>query len=168
MQKRFQTADIMDWHPDTPSCDIQFRSFGTRRSFCGKIRTVRCDRDNGLIRQIVKNRSEGEVLVIDGGGALTHALMGDMLATIAMENGWAGAVIFGAIRDTETIDRLNFGIKALGTNPRVGGKTGAGEIDVAVEFGGVTFTPGHYLYSDADGILVAETAYALPEPPTPY
>ena len=151
----FTTADLIDIAPDTPSCEIQFKSFGNKR-FSGKIRTLKCFRDNSILRQTFNQASDGEVLVVDGGGSLTSALMGDMIAEEGRKNGWAGIVIYGAIRDSVAIDQMDFGVKALGTNPRRSAKNNQGETDIPLEFGGVTFIPGHYLYSDEDGILVAE------------
>jgi regulator of ribonuclease activity A len=95
------------------------------------------------------------VLVVDGGGSLASALVGDMIAAMAQNNGWAGLVIHGAVRDSVALDGLDLPIRALGTNPRKSAKTGAGETGVPVVFGGVTFTPGDWLYADEDGILVA-------------
>ena len=135
----FATSDLIDLAPDTPSCEIQFRSFGRRSRFCGRIRTVKCFRDNGLIKQLMNSRSDGE----------------DLIASAGASNGWAGAIILGAIRDSEAINTLDFGVKALSVNPRKSAKDGAGETDVVLSFGGVDFIPGHYLYSDADGILVS-------------
>ena len=157
----FATADLIDIAPDTPSCEVQFRRFGRRQKFCGKIRTVKCDRDNGLIKELMNSHSDGEVLVIDGGGSLYSALMGDLIAGAGAANGWAGAVIYGVIRDSEAINTMDFGVKALGSNPRKSGKTGAGEVDAVVSFGGIDFVPGHYLYSDANGVLVSATAFNL-------
>lgn len=151
----FSTADLIDIAPDTPSCETQFRHFGRRTCFYGKIRTVRCHRDNGLVKQLMNNPANGEVLVVDGGGSLYSALMGDLIAGAGAANGWAGAVINGAIRDTEAINMMEFGVKSLGSNPRKSAKDGLGETDIVVSFGGVDFIPGHYLYSDADGILVS-------------
>lgn len=151
----FATADLIDIAPDTPSCETQFHHFGRRRNFCGRIRTVQCARDNGLIKQLMNSHSDGEVLVIDGGGSLYSALMGDLIAGAGAANGWAGVVINGVIRDSETINMMDFGVKALGSNPRKSAKAGAGEVDITVSFGGVDFIPGHYLYSDADGVLVS-------------
>ncbi|SAY50347.1 ribonuclease E activity regulator RraA [Neisseria weaveri] len=155
-KNNFATADLIDIAPDTPSCETQFRSFGKRSCFSGKIRTVKCERDNGLVKQLMNTPSDGEVVVIDGSGSLYSALMGDMIAAAGAKNGWAGAVIYGAIRDNEAMNGMDFGVKALGTNPRKSAKDGAGSVDIPVSFGGVTFTPGHYLYSDSDGILVSE------------
>lgn len=151
----FATSDLIDLAPDTPSCEIQFRSFGRRSRFCGRIRTVKCFRDNGLIKQLMNSHSDGEVLVVDGGYSAASALMGDLIASAGAANGWAGAIILGAIRDSEAINTLDFGVKALAVNPRKSAKDGAGETDIVLSFGGVDFIPGHYLYSDADGILVS-------------
>jgi len=150
----FTTADLIDAHPDAVSCDVPFRSFGRRLRFAGPIRTVRTHEDNALLKEVLSARSDGEVLVVDGGGSLHCALVGDVIAGLAHGNGWAGLVIFGAVRDSVALDALDFGVKALGTNPRKSAKTRAGAVDVPVAFGGVTFTPGHWAYSDEDGILV--------------
>ncbi|GGO17612.1 ribonuclease E activity regulator RraA [Microbispora bryophytorum] len=153
----FATADLYDAHGDAlRSCVTQFRSYGSRTRFSGQIATVRCLEDNALVKQVLATPGEGRVLVADGGGSLRTALLGDMIATSAVENRWAGVVINGAVRDTAALTRLDLGIKALGVNPRKSAKTGLGEIDVPVNFGDVSFPPGAWLYSDEDGILVSD------------
>jgi regulator of ribonuclease activity A len=153
------TADLVDAHETlVQSCDLQFRDFGGRARFHGRIRTVRCHQDNALLKRILSEPGEGCVLVIDGGGSLHCALVGDVIAGLGVANGWAGVVVHGAIRDSIAIGGLDLGVKALGTNPRKSTKTSAGEADSPVEFGGVTFNPGAYLYSDEDGILVSPEA----------
>lgn len=153
------TPDLSDAHEDaTRPCETQFRQYGARKRFAGAIRTVRCRGDNLLIRQMLETPSAGEVLIVDGGGSLAAALVGDMLAEKGRKSGWSGVVIFGAVRDTPVLAGMDFGVKALGTNPRRGTKLGAGATDVPVTFGGVTFTPGQWVYSDDDGILVAPQA----------
>jgi len=154
------TADLFDAHPDALSCETPFRSFGRRRRFAGAIRTVKSYQDNVLLKGLLGQPSQGEVLVIDGGGSLQCALIGDLIATLGMNSGWAGAIVYGAIRDSVAIDGLDFGIKALATNPRKSTKHGDGLVDVPVSFGGVTFVPGHWLYSDEDGILVSPSPLA--------
>ncbi|MBV1776405.1 ribonuclease E activity regulator RraA [Burkholderiaceae bacterium DAT-1] len=156
----FPTSDLMDAFPDAPSCDLQFRPFGQKRAFGGKIRTARILGDNALVKQILATPGDGCVLVVDGGGSLHSALMGDMIGASAVKNGWVGVIINGAVRDAVALDQLDLGVKALGTNPRKSDKRGDGAADVAVHFGGVTFTPGHYVYSDEDGIVVLEQAYS--------
>ena len=149
------TADLYDeLEEGIQSLPLQLRSFGRRRAFDGPIRTVRCHEDNVLVKSVLSSPGDGAVLVVDGGGSLNRALMGDMIAELAVANGWAGVVINGAVRDSVAIDALDFGVKALGTNPRKSTKEGAGEVDVTLEFGGVVFRVGARLYSDEDGILV--------------
>lgn len=149
------TSDLWDEHRDNAIvCELQFREFGGVAAFSGAIATVRCHEDNVLVRQRVSEPGNGRVLVVDGGGSLRCALVGDNIAGLAVENGWAGLVINGCVRDVEALAQFPIGIKALGTNPRPSRKNGNGKIEVPVGFGGATFTPGALLYSDADGIVV--------------
>lgn len=149
------TADLVDdIGPDVRSCDTQFHQFGGRTEFAGRIATVRCFEDNALCKSVLSEPGAGRVLVVDGDGSLHTALIGDVIAELARSNGWAGLIVYGAVRDATTLRTLDVGIKALGTNPRKSGKTGAGQVDVTVEFGGITFVPGETAYSDDDGIVV--------------
>lgn len=149
------TADLVDdIGPEVRSCDLQFGQFGARRQFAGPIATVRCFEDNALLKSILSEPGDGRVLVIDGGGSLHTALVGDVIAELGRTNGWAGLIVNGAVRDAATLRTLDIGIKALGTNPRKSTKTGAGEHGIAVSLGGVDFVPGDLAYSDEDGIVV--------------
>jgi regulator of ribonuclease activity A len=150
------TSDLYDEHGEgLHSCDTQFRQFGSIRVFHGVVTTVRCYEDNALVRSVLnEDDGTGRVLVVDGGGSMHTALLGDVIAKLAISNNWSGIVINGAVRDVATLARLPIGIKALGTNPRKSAKTGAGERDVAVQIGGATFEPGATLYSDDDGVVV--------------
>ena len=152
------TADLIDAHEELQSCDLQFRSFGRSPRFSGVISTVRCRHNNALVKRVLSRPGAGRVLVIDGDGSMHCALVGDVIAGMAVANGWAGIVVRGAIRDSAAMAMLDLGIKALGTNPRRSAKAGAGESDLPVEFGGVVFTPGDYLYADEDGIVVSPRA----------
>lgn len=157
----FATADLVDAHEDlVTSCVTQFRSFGRRPRFAGRIATVRCLEDNALVKQVLATPGEGRVLVVDGGGSLRTALLGDVIAASAVRQGWAGVVINGAIRDSVAIGALELGVKALGTNPKKSAKAGAGETEVPVAFGEAVFTPGHWLYADEDGVLVSPVELA--------
>jgi len=149
------TADLVDEiGPDVRSCDMQFGQYGGRSQFAGQITTVRCFQDNALLKSVLSEPGNGGVLVIDGDGSLHAALVGDVIAGLGVDNGWAGLIINGAVRDAATLRTLDIGIKALGTNPRKSSKTGDGERDVAVSFGGVTFEPGDIAHCDDDGIVV--------------
>jgi regulator of ribonuclease activity A len=152
----FATADLVDAHGDIVlSCGVQFRQYGGRAQFFGPIRTVKSTGDNGLVKQTLAMPGNGAVLVVDGGASLRSAMVGDLIAASAQKNGWAGIVIWGAVRDTVALAGLDLGIKALGSNPWKSSKNGTGEVDVPVSFGGVEFRPGSWLYSDEDGILVS-------------
>jgi regulator of ribonuclease activity A len=149
------TADLVDdIGPDVRSCDLQFNQYGGRVMFAGPISTVRCFQDNELLKSVLSGPGEGGVLVIDGDGSLHTALVGDVIAALAKENGWAGLIVNGAVRDAAVLRTIDIGIKALGTNPRKSTKTGDGQRNVVVTFGGVTFVPGEIAYSDDDGIVV--------------
>ncbi len=155
------TTDLYDDHEgEVATCAVQFRDFGGRKQFFGPIRTVRCDRDNQLFRALLDEPGNGAVVVVDGGGSTETALMGDIIAAKGAKNGWAGVVTLGAIRDSAEVGNIELGVKALGVNPAKSTKTGDGDVDVPVEFGGVTFEPGHWVYCDEDGILVSPTQLA--------
>ena len=151
------TADLVDAHGDRLKiCQVQFRHFSRALRFHGPIRTVKTIEDNALIKQALSSAGRGSVLVIDGAASLRSALVGDVIAGLAERNGWAGLVVYGAIRDTALLAALNLGIKALGSNPRKSAKVGIGQVDVPVNFGGIDFRTGEWLYSDEDGIVVSE------------
>lgn len=149
-----KTTDLCDACDSVQACALLFQSYGLRRAFTGPIDTLRCHEDIGLMRDTLNQAGEGRVLVIDGGGSLSRALFGDVMAATASRNGWAGLVIHGVIRDADEINGMDMGVKALGTVPKRGDRTGAGDIGVPVTFGGVTFVPGHHLVADADGVIV--------------
>jgi regulator of ribonuclease activity A len=153
------TADLVDRYGGRAEvCAIPLRAFGGRRAFEGEIRTVRCHEDNALLKQRLEEAGRGRVLVVDGGGSLRVALAGDVVAGLARDNGWEGLVIHGCVRDVAALRQLDIGIAALGSTPRPSGKTGAGEVDVPVTFGDVTFRPGALVCVDDDGVVVVDTA----------
>jgi regulator of ribonuclease activity A len=154
-----KTADLVDAHgKELRSCDTQFRQFGGRTRFFGKVRTLKTFEDNALIKQTLGCPGEGAVLVIDGQASMRCALVGDIIGGMAVQNGWAGLVIFGVIRDSVALGQLKLGIKALGSNPWRSAKQGGGELDVPVSFGGCEFRPGSWVYSDEDGLLSSDRA----------
>lgn len=149
----FKTADLCDSHEDLQVCEPLFRDFGGKVRFSGPVSTIKCFEDNSLVREAVNEPGEGRVLVVDAGGSLRCAMLGDLLAAAAVANGWSGVVMYGLIRDSAEIGGMALGVKALGTLPLKSVKRGIGERDVPVRFGGVTFTPGDYVYADEDGLL---------------
>ena len=152
----FATADLIDEHEDELlACSTQFRSYGAVSRFAGPIETLRCLEDNALVRSTLATPGAGRVLVVDGGGSLRRALVGDMIGSSAVAHGWAGVVINGAVRDVVALAALELGVKALGSNPHRSAKEGAGSVGVPVSLGEAEFRPGMWLYSDEDGIVLA-------------
>ena len=148
------TADLLDEHPGAAVCTLAFRQFGGVASVDGVIATVQCFEDNVLVKQRAAEPGEGRVLVVDGGGSLTIALVGENVASLARDSGWAGLIVHGCVRDSADLRGLAIGIKALATHPKPSSKNGEGALDVPVTFGGVTFVPGARVVSDDDGVVV--------------
>lgn len=152
------TADLFDAHPDR--CQVleaQFRSFGKVRSFSGPAATLHTFENHAPVKAFVEEPGEGRVLVVDGEGSLRVGLMGDRLAESAMRNGWAGVVIFGAIRDSLGINALDIGVKALGTTARRAGPPTPGERLVTLTVAGAIIQPRDWIYADEDAVLVSRT-----------
>lgn len=154
--------DLCDQFPDLVQVvEPMFGNFGGREVFFGEIVTLKAFEDNSLVREQVALPGKGKVLVIDGGGSMRRAMLGDMLAEQAAKNGWEGMLINGCIRDVNAIGETDLGVAALGTHPMKTDKRGLGDLNVAVTFGGVTFRPGHYLYADNNGVLISPQPLAL-------
>jgi regulator of ribonuclease activity A len=161
--RTMQTSDLCDAHSDVLEVvEPLFQNYGGARAFFGPCSTVRVQEDNVLVRTALEEPGAGRVLVVDGGGSLRCALLGDQLATLAHKNGWAGIVVHGCIRDSRAISKIPIGVKALNTNPLKSTKRGNGERDVRVTIGNATFQPGHFVYGDEDGLLVSPRALTLP------
>lgn len=155
----YPTADLCDAQPDRVEvADPIFRSYGALTAFGGPITTVQVFEDNVLVREALEQPGEGRVLVVDGGGSSRCALVGDRLATLARDNGWAGIIVYGCIRDSTPIAEIAIGVQATGTCPRKSIKRGQGQVDVPVRFAGVRFDPGAWVYADADGVIVSAEA----------
>jgi len=149
------TADVCDeFEAVVMTAAVSFRQFGGRARFAGPIQTVSCFEDNVLVRSTLSEPGAGRVLVVDGGGSLRTALMGDDMARLAAGRGWAGVVVHGAVRDVEELRTIDLGLVALGSNPRRSGKVGTGAVGTSVEIGGAVFTPGDVVHVDADGVVV--------------
>jgi regulator of ribonuclease activity A len=148
--------DICDQFSDRIAiAEPLFSDFGRRLSFDGEIVTVKCFEDNSLVKEQVGKDGTGKVLVVDGGGSLRCALLGDMLAARACENGWQGIVIYGCIRDVEILDTIDLGVKALAAYPVRSNKRGEGQLNIAVRFAGVEFLPGGFVFADRNGVVVS-------------
>lgn len=157
--EQFQTADLCDEHASVVQVsDLDFRSYGKKKRFSGKIETVKVFEDNVLFLEALETVPAGSVIVVDGGGSKRCALMGDRLAGIAESRGLAGVIIYGCVRDSADIANIDIGAFALGTNPLKSNKKGEGERNLTLHFGDVTWKPGSYVYADEDGVIVSEKA----------
>lgn len=154
MAGMFTTPDLCDAHPDhVRVLETPFANFGGREAFCGPVTTVRCFEDNSKVKALAGTDVSGNIMVVDGGGSTRRALLGDEIAANALRHGWAGFVIFGAVRDVEILRTLDLGVRAIAPCPVKTVKRDLGDVDVDLRFGGVTISPGGWIYADANGIV---------------
>jgi regulator of ribonuclease activity A len=156
------TPDLCDQHAEIVRVvtGLHWYSYGGLRAFGGQVDTVKCFEDNSQVKERLAAPGEGRVLVVDGGGSLRHALIGDMIAERAAVNGWAGVIIHGACRDVDELAKLEIGIVTLGSVPIKSVRRGEGQLNVPVSFGGVTIKPQEFVYADGNGIIVSEKPLA--------
>ena len=157
------TPDLCDKYPELVQVvEPMFNNYGGKESFGGEIVTVKCFEDNSIVKEQVANPGHGKVMIVDGGASMRAALLGDMLAEKAAENGWEGLIVYGCIRDVDVIMETNLGVQALSTHPMKTDKRGLGDLNVPVTFGGVTFKPGQYVYADNNGVIISPEKLELP------
>jgi regulator of ribonuclease activity A len=158
----FATTDLCDDHPQLLEdgrlavLPPVFKHYGQRTSFSGRVTTLKVFEDNALVRATLEAPGNGNVLVIDGGASLRRALVGGQLALLAQDNGWAGIVVDGCVRDSDEINGCDIGVRALGAHPQKSAKKGVGDRNTRVVISGVAVSPGDWVYADADGILIAQ------------
>lgn len=135
---------------------LALKAFGGKRIFWGEVVTVKCFEDNSKVKEVLACNGHGKVLVVDGGGSDRRALLGDLIAHCALENGWQGVVINGYVRDVAKLATFNVGVCALGVMPIKTEKLNQGQINVPIEMGSVLVKPGMMIYADENGIAVSE------------
>ncbi|ENM5873668.1 ribonuclease E activity regulator RraA [Vibrio mimicus] len=153
----YNTSALCDIYLDQVDVvEPMFSNFGGCASFAGQITTIKCYEDNGLIRETLEQDGLGRILLIDGGGSLRRALIDAELAALAEENEWEGIVVYGSIREVDELEEMSIGIQAIASIPVGATSQGVGEVDIPVNFGGVTFLPEDYLYADNTGIIISQ------------
>ena len=153
------TPDLCDvYEGGISTLDPIFTNFGGRERFYGEAVTVKCFEDNSKVKELAGTAGKGRVMVVDGGGSLRRALLGDMTGANALANGWAGFVIYGSIRDVDELGAMDLGVQALATDPMKTEKKGVGDLDVPVTFVGMTLHPGDFVACGNDGIVVSPVA----------
>ena len=156
------TPDLCDANPtDVKVLEPIFTNYGGQTAFYGEVVTVKCFEDNSVVKEQAAKDGTGKVMVVDGGGSLRRALLGDMIAENAVNNGWVGIIIYGCIRDVDEINNLSLGVQALNTVPVKTDKRGLGDLNVPVTFAGVTISPGDYIYADNNGIITSRVKLTL-------
>ena len=154
---KLSTPDLCDQHESKVKVlEPIFNSYGGVEAFYGEVVTIKCFEDNSVVKKLVDEPGEGRVIVMDGGGSMRRAILGDMLAEKAAQNGWAGLIINGCIRDVDEIARTSLGVKALNVHPMKTEKRGLGDLNVAVQMAGHTIVPGQWIYADNNGVILAD------------
>ncbi|MGI2261025.1 putative 4-hydroxy-4-methyl-2-oxoglutarate aldolase [Shewanella sp. GXUN23E] len=154
--------DICDlWPQECHLLPLAFKQYGGRKIFYGEVVTVKCFEDNSRVKELLATPGAGRILLVDGAGSCRRALLGDLIAASAANHGWAGVVINGAVRDVGTLATIDLGVQALGAVPFKTERKGVGETQIDVDMGGITVSPGMYLYADSNGILVTNRALDL-------
>ncbi|CAM3427588.1 Regulator of ribonuclease activity A [Xenorhabdus nematophila F1] len=161
---KYDTSELCDiYQEDINVVEPLFSNFGGRTSFGGQIITVKCFEDNGLLYDLLEENGHGRILLVDGGGSVRKALVDAELAQLAANNEWEGIVVYGAVRQVDYLSELDIGIQAMAAIPAGSNSEGVGESDIRVNFGGVTFFSGDYLYADNTGIVLSDVPLELDE-----
>ncbi len=163
---KISTPDSCDKYENDESVGLRvldsiFTNYGGLKQFYGKVVTIKCFEDNSLLKELAGTPGKGRVIVMDGGGSLRRAILGDMIAANAVKNGWAGLIINGCVRDVDELATINIGVKALNTHPIKTEKRGIGDSNVAVTFAGQTIKPGQWIYADNNGVLITNKELVL-------
>ena len=157
-----KSADLCDKYGDQLRyITLPFNDYGGVAAFYGEIVTIQCFEDNSFVKRTLEQPGRGRVLLVDGGASMRCALLGDMLAQLAIDHRWRGIVINGCIRDSDIIGTLGIGVKALATHPRKSEKKNNGYCNVQVYIGGASCNSGDWLYADHDGIIISSKALQL-------
>ncbi|CAG18690.1 MULTISPECIES: ribonuclease E activity regulator RraA [Photobacterium] len=152
----YNTSELCDIYLDQVDViEPMFNSYGGRSSFGGQITTVKCFEDNALLRTVLQQPGVGRVLLVDGGGSLRRALIDADIALLATENEWEGLIVYGSVRNVDDLDELEIGIQAIASIPVGADQQGVGDVDIAVNFGGVTFLPEDHIYADNTGVILS-------------
>lgn len=155
-EMKFYTADLCDKYPnDVRVLEPLFKSYGGSKKMMGQIVTIKLPDNNKTLAEFLKTtQGDGKILVIDVEAKYT-AVVGDNMMKFAYENNWSGIVVNGYVRDTKNTKEIDVGLFALGTCPQKTIEAKDGVLHVKLNFAGVTFNEGDYLYADRDGIIVS-------------
>ncbi len=154
----FKTADLCDRFGSNQGFAVAspiFKNYGRRKRFSGPISTVKVHEDILVFKAMLETAQAASVIVVDGAASLQYALMDDSLARLAMTKHIAGVIINGAVRSVDHLANLDIAILALASSPLKAPTIGKGESDLLVNFANIDWQPNHYVYGDADGVVVS-------------
>ncbi|KAM7277849.1 hypothetical protein ACFE04_004983 [Oxalis oulophora] len=161
------TAEVCDANPqlivsgELRALQPNFQIYGRRQVFCGPIVTLKVFEDNVLVREFLEEKGNGRVLVVDGGASMRCAILGGNPVVQAQNNGWAGILVNGCVRDVDEINGCDIGVRALASHPMKANKKGIGEKHVPITVAGTRICDGEWLYADTDGILISRTELSV-------
>lgn len=153
-----QTADLCDDNRDK-KIDVlpcKFKNYGGLKNFYGQIVTVKLDKSNWLLIDILKNEDgEGKIVVVDNNQEF-FGVVGDKLMSYARNNNWKAIVVNGYVRDIDNTKNINVGLLAIGTCPLRNFDITDSRRDIELNFEGISFNNGDYLYADNDGVIISK------------
>ena len=153
-----QTADLCD---DNKDKEIQvlsskFKNYGGLKKFNGQIVTVKLDKSNWLLLEMLRDENgNGKIVVVDNAQEF-FGVVGDKLMAFAKNNDWRAIILNGYVRDTDETKNIDVGLFAIGTCPLRNFEKTQSSRDIELNFEGVTFNTGDYLYADNDGVIISK------------
>ena len=153
-----QIADLCDENKDKKIQVLasKFANYGALKKFYGQIVTVKLDKSNWLLLEMLRDQDgEGRVLVVDNSEEF-FGVVGDKLMGFAKKNNWKAIILNGYVRDTDTTKDIEVGLLAIGTCPLRNFEITNSQRDIELNFGGVTFNTGDYIYADYDGVIISK------------
>lgn len=153
-----QTADLCDDNRDKKIAVLsaKFKNYGGLKQFSGEIITVKLDKSNWLLLDMLKNENgEGKIVVVDNSEEF-FGVVGDKLMAFAKKNNWKAIILNGYVRDTDETKNIEVGLFAIGTCPLRNFEQTESSKNIELNFGGVTFNSGDYIYADNDGVIISK------------
>ena len=153
------TPDICDEYPELVQvAQPIFHAYGGLKRVEAQVVTLKIDKDNTALRELLLQPGEGRLIVVDVSASVC-AVIGDMMAENAVQNGWKGVWVHGYVRDSGLMQTMPLGVWSLGTYPRRCGETNPAQKDITLNFADIEITTGDWFYADEDGLLVSKQSF---------
>jgi regulator of ribonuclease activity A len=154
-----QTADLCDDNKDKKIqvLSAKFKNYGGLKKFSGQIVTVKLDKSNWLLLEMLRDENGEEKIVVVDNSQEFYGVVGDKLMAFAKNNNWKAIILNGYVRDTDETKNIDVGLFAIGTCPLRNFEKTDSARGIELNFEGVTFNDGDYIYADNDGIIITKT-----------